>query len=961
MSPKSSSTRTSKSNVTKKRSTASADNDEMPATNPKKIKTNQQKPRKKQKAGRSIPQHRRGTDIQPSEDVVVGAPVEETATVQEKSVNDDAISDGAVQKAVHGFNERSRGRERSVQPPETSLHEDDVAEPQHLQPQSPWMPTMKDQTLNEEATVTQDLRKDGAVVNQIGKPGPRKRKRQKHMNAGQDSQSDAQPQPSHNDVPALQTNTLREPTSQDPVPAEDPHKDGVVVNAIGRPGPARKKSKAKKPAQAKNKKTVTADTQAQKSRAGKDGIKVNPIGRPGPRRKKQKRQHVEPTSQEQDVIEDAPEAAQSAPDQFVHHSGLPADHMLTPPVSPEENYFGPDAVYVPDEDHGSERDPAYDPRDRPGYVDPAPQIADWLDSQHSPAPRDTPSPAHKRPSRKRKRASHDQEDDSDEYRNNDQLETDREPEPTPKSKSTRRKSQQPQKPKVKSVESHTGRTSGAQVQSFDRGTVKGAWSPAEKDLADQVFKDVCQQDRIQDWELKAKMLDWSNVGSFKVEMNDAFPRRTLAAIRKFCQRKYSAYERGPWNAENDEKLKEAYAEYRDKWIDISHLVGRSAPDCRDRWKNHISISDTMERGPWSQDEEAKLIEAVEECLEIVKENCEDEAVRNDVEQLGRMLDWKTVASKMEGKRSTKRCYEKWQQLERRQRRDKAGNVAVVFVPMRWQEGDLSKKAQLVESAYAKFEPGDIHDALTEIYSPMANEPSKEFRLESTFWSIIAKDNPNSRFSGALRRRAYYGALEKCGNKKVKAALGIAAKASWLRKKIKKMAKRGELELTRGYRVDRVLESQVKLSEKTEEEVQNVLGPGEGTRKTKKARTRKSRAQSENARALSEQHVYDSDEEIAVAMAPKTQQQLDDEDEAVAGADEDVDDPEQEHEGEMDVDDERSMSSLNRQYEELPISSINSRYEESERSVTPDLSPMDFLARCAAVGRQQHRQYLRRRR
>lgn len=80
-----------------------------------------------------------------------------------------------------------------------------------------------------------------------------------------------------------------------------------------------------------------------------------------------------------------------------------------------------------------------------------------------------------------------------------------------------------------------------------------------------------------------------------------------------CQSRYTRCltpdgRRGPWSAEEDERLKIAVAAHGSSWVDVSACIpGRTNDQCRERWTDylHPSISQT-----WSPAEDETLCESV---------------------------------------------------------------------------------------------------------------------------------------------------------------------------------------------------------------------------------------------------------------------------------------------------------------------------------------------------------------
>lgn len=170
--------------------------------------------------------------------------------------------------------------------------------------------------------------------------------------------------------------------------------------------------------------------------------------------------------------------------------------------------------------------------------------------------------------------------------------------------------------------------------SSQRGQDNGAFTKEEKDLASTVFHDYCLQHNVLEEDLRRAIMQWGTVGEFKTSMYEAFPRRTLTAIRKLCQRRFSPFVRGSWTAAQDDALRSAYAAHPDNWRAIGDVVERLPGDCRDRYQNTIRYGGSMERGPWSQAEEEKLRQAVEEAMLVVRRNAPHE---HDLDKMESMI------------------------------------------------------------------------------------------------------------------------------------------------------------------------------------------------------------------------------------------------------------------------------------------------------------------------------------
>ncbi len=104
------------------------------------------------------------------------------------------------------------------------------------------------------------------------------------------------------------------------------------------------------------------------------------------------------------------------------------------------------------------------------------------------------------------------------------------------------------------------------------------------------------------------------------------------------------YNKGPWTEEEDAKLREIVEKYgineKISWVKVAKEVdGRSDDQCRNRWE--LSLNPAFKRGPWTEEEDAKLREIV---------------AKYPVEQ---SIPWVKVAKEMDG-RSNQQCRKRWE-------------------------------------------------------------------------------------------------------------------------------------------------------------------------------------------------------------------------------------------------------------------------------------------------------------
>ncbi|KAL1646387.1 RNA polymerase I enhancer binding protein [Diplodia intermedia] len=105
------------------------------------------------------------------------------------------------------------------------------------------------------------------------------------------------------------------------------------------------------------------------------------------------------------------------------------------------------------------------------------------------------------------------------------------------------------------------------------------------------------------------------------EICPCLPNRwSRETIIKFVRRKWHNFDkRGKWDPEEDQMLRVAYEKTPGQWTKIGEAVGRFADDCRDRWRNYLSCSETMASKRWHDSEVNELLNVVQDCLNTLLE------------------------------------------------------------------------------------------------------------------------------------------------------------------------------------------------------------------------------------------------------------------------------------------------------------------------------------------------------
>lgn len=151
---------------------------------------------------------------------------------------------------------------------------------------------------------------------------------------------------------------------------------------------------------------------------------------------------------------------------------------------------------------------------------------------------------------------------------------------------------------------------------------------------------------------------------FMYEEVDNIPSKNIMNI---CRRKFHNFERGAWTQENDNELREAYERNPGKWKIIGNTINRFPEDCRDRYRNYVLCGDKMRKDVWDREEEDRLKEVVQECIQAVRDSeYNSGAPVGSFVELESKIDWTTVSRKMDLTRSRLQCATKWKRLKERQ-------------------------------------------------------------------------------------------------------------------------------------------------------------------------------------------------------------------------------------------------------------------------------------------------------
>ncbi|RDW68039.1 hypothetical protein BP6252_09435 [Coleophoma cylindrospora] len=201
-------------------------------------------------------------------------------------------------------------------------------------------------------------------------------------------------------------------------------------------------------------------------------------------------------------------------------------------------------------------------------------------------------------------------------------------------------------------------------------TYEGMYNLTHDELITMVHDDANKQKQL-----------WNHIGEAVSHLNR---RKVLAFVR----RSYHNFQKGPWTEQEDEDLERVYNRAIENrtgqklWLEIQTALNRYAEDCRDRWRTY-STCKNRKTGLWSQEEEERLRKIVEHCkglsVEANRAAGKGSLVLAEVEP-----NWSIVAKMMDGTRTRLSCYNKWMNIQQREKEshDPIAEAPVTSTPWR---------------------------------------------------------------------------------------------------------------------------------------------------------------------------------------------------------------------------------------------------------------------------------------
>nr|GAT60000.1 nucleolar protein [Mycena chlorophos] len=205
---------------------------------------------------------------------------------------------------------------------------------------------------------------------------------------------------------------------------------------------------------------------------------------------------------------------------------------------------------------------------------------------------------------------------------------------------------------------------------------KGKFSAPEAKLASDAVDAYQKNNQLSDAAMdKLIYPEKQSKETFWFEISKAVPLRPVTAVYHHVRRaRHPLKLQGRWTADEDDKLIQAVASHGKKWEKISGFIGRLATDCRDRYRNYLKHRGTQNSGPWSKEEEDKLVSII---LEL-----------HEGKDLDHGVPWTQVSERMGGTRGRQQCRMKW--TDSLSVRHKTGGTGA-----RWTKGDTQMLIQRV--------------------------------------------------------------------------------------------------------------------------------------------------------------------------------------------------------------------------------------------------------------------------
>jgi hypothetical protein len=258
----------------------------------------------------------------------------------------------------------------------------------------------------------------------------------------------------------------------------------------------------------------------------------------------------------------------------------------------------------------------------------------------------------------------------------------------------------PKTPQKRSAKSKTPK-SEAKTPQPQTGTARGGLSTEEIEAITAAVEEYRDQNNLTQFEIneliqKDAKKDGLSLWNY---IRDEVPDIPRSKVLNVCRRRFHNFEaRGTWTEEADEELREAYEKYPGKWKQIGAAMNRFSEDCRDRWRNYLVCGENMRKDFWDKEEEERLKDVVQECIESIREgrrtsNDPRDASKSDES----LIDWSNVSQRMGRTRSRLQCLNKWKKLKDREEVIVNDPVIAQPIGVTWRIEEAEKDARKMKA------------------------------------------------------------------------------------------------------------------------------------------------------------------------------------------------------------------------------------------------------------------------
>ncbi|XWW96830.1 hypothetical protein V2A60_004810 [Cordyceps javanica] len=155
------------------------------------------------------------------------------------------------------------------------------------------------------------------------------------------------------------------------------------------------------------------------------------------------------------------------------------------------------------------------------------------------------------------------------------------------------------------------------------------------------------------------------------------PDRHRQKVINIARKKFHNFvARGTWTFEQDNELSGLINQHGTKWAHIAGIINRHPEDIRDRYRNYLVCGGAQKKEPWSDEEEARLTQLIQDAMKDIDEIREKDPTKEILKRpYEELVDWQNISELMERTRSRLQCITKWKSMNLRiQTQDKLAST-----------------------------------------------------------------------------------------------------------------------------------------------------------------------------------------------------------------------------------------------------------------------------------------------